>query len=234
MLGMPAPTEFDVRFRLLGIPVRVHPLFWLITAMLGWGRPRATILWVACVFLSILVHEFGHGLMARALGYHASIVLFGLGGLCASEAERQTPWQRLAVLISGPGAGFLLFGLVLAVSFGLARQGVELADEAHTAIAYLLFINLVWGILNLFPIWPLDGGQITGVVLTMVNRRHGMRWTHAVSLVLAGGLALWMLKRADTFQAVFFGFFALTNFQMLQMLQQAGRSGFGDEDWWRR
>src|SRR4051812_11429490 len=103
MLGIPAPTDFDLRFRWLGIPVRVHPMFWLITALLGGvGRPDTTIqgvlLWIVCVFISILVHEYGHGLMARAFGYRAAIVLFGMGGLCASEGERQTPGQRLAVL----------------------------------------------------------------------------------------------------------------------------------------
>jgi stage IV sporulation protein FB len=235
MLGMPAPTEFDLRFRLLGIPVRVHPMFWFVTALLGGVGVRGTtiqgvLLWIGCAFVSILVHEFGHGLMARAFGYRASIVLFGMGGLCASEGERQSPGQRLAVLVCGPGAGFLLFGLVLAGDFGLASRRVQLSDTAQEIISILLVINLCWGILNLFPIWPLDGGQITGVLLTLLNRRQGMRWTHAISLVLAGLLAALALMYHSTFNALFFGYFALSNFQMLQALQH----GVGDDDWWRR
>jgi stage IV sporulation protein FB len=157
-----------------------------------------------------------------------------MGGLCASEAERQTPGQRLAVLFSGPGAGFVLFGLVLAGSLGLSARRIELSGAAQEVISILLFINLVWGVLNLFPIWPLDGGQITGVLLTLLNRRHGMRWTHAVSMVLAGLLAVVALTYHSTFNALFFGLFTLTNFQMLQAIHDSYRS-YGDEaEWWRR
>src|SRR5437899_154170 len=57
MLAMPEPTDFDLRFRLLGIPVRVHPLFWLVTAIMGYDQhhPRLTLIWIVCVFVSILV-----------------------------------------------------------------------------------------------------------------------------------------------------------------------------------
>src|SRR4051812_375028 len=112
MLGIPAPTPYDLRFRLLGIPVRIHPLFWLITLMMGWNGPdyQVALIWVACAFVSILVHEYGHGLMARSFGYRPFIILYGMGGLCVSEGERQTPRERLAILLCGPGAGFLLLG----------------------------------------------------------------------------------------------------------------------------
>src|SRR5262249_28257152 len=114
MLGT-SETPYDVRFRLLGIPVRIHPLFWLVTVALGWQDhdvPSVAI-WVACVFVSILVHEYGHGLMAKAFDASPSIVLWGLGGLCYSHGERQSSRQRLAVILSGPGAGFLLLALVV-------------------------------------------------------------------------------------------------------------------------
>ena len=113
-----AETPYDLRFRLLGVPVRVHPMFWLVSAVLGWQDRNlsAVALWVACVLLSILVHEYGHALMAKVYGSSPSIVLWGLGGLCYSQAERQTPLQRLAVILSGPGAGFLLFGVLLVVT----------------------------------------------------------------------------------------------------------------------
>ena len=67
MLGA-TETPYDLRFRLLGIPVRIHPMFWLIMALLGWENRNlgAVLLWVACALVSILVHEFGHGLMSKA------------------------------------------------------------------------------------------------------------------------------------------------------------------------
>lgn len=262
MLGMPSTTPYDLRFRLLGIPVRVHPFFWLVAALLGGvgsGSVQSVAIWVGCVFFSILVHEYGHGLMGRAFGFQPGIVLYGMGGLCYSEAERQSPGQRLAVLICGPGAGFALFGLVVALLY--TRYGVTplealsliglggaspmpavlkmrtIGTAGILTVLFLMQINLFWGVLNLLPIWPLDGGQITQVLLGLASPRHGRRWGHVVSLLTAGTLALvsYMLWK-DMFRALFFGFFALTNYQILQVMHaQARHGGFeGEEDWWRR
>jgi stage IV sporulation protein FB len=238
MWGIPLETRYDLRFQLLGIPVRVHPMFWLVTALLGSGEERLDIpaiaVWVVCVLVSILVHEFGHGLMARLFGYSASIVLFGMGGLCYSEAERQGPWQRLAVLISGPGAGFVLAGCLFA-GLLLAGGDSSLSPLGREVVTNLLVINILWGILNLFPIWPLDGGQMTGVVLAMLNRRNGMGWAHVISLVTAGLLgAMCMIWFHNLFMTVFFGYFAITNYQMLQAHRQRTRYGLDDDDRWRR
>src|ERR1700733_11897336 len=128
MLGA-SETPYDLRFRLLGIPVRVHPLFWLVAAVLGFSANDRNLpmvaVWVACVFVSILVHEYGHALMARALGSSPSIVLWGMGGLCYSQAERQTLLQRLAVVLSGPAAGLGLYVIVMLVAasaFGITAH----------------------------------------------------------------------------------------------------------------
>lgn len=237
MWGIPAETPYDLRFQLLGIPVRVHPMFWLITALLGSGGGQldlpAIAVWVACVFVSILVHEFGHGFMARLLGYPASIVLYSMGGLCYSASERQGPWQRLAVLISGPGAGFLLAGCVF---LGVMLSGGSLSPLGREVVRNLLFINIAWGVVNLFPVWPLDGGQMTGVVLTMLNRRKGMNWTHVISLLAAGALALFCMTRfRSVFLTIFFALFAFTNYQMLQAHHERAKYGLDeDDDWWRR
>jgi stage IV sporulation protein FB len=64
LIGEPPPTQADLHFRLFGIPVRVHPFFWVATLFLGMAGKTAdpvnTLIWVAVVFVSILVHEFGH------------------------------------------------------------------------------------------------------------------------------------------------------------------------------
>jgi stage IV sporulation protein FB len=264
-----AETPYDLRFRLLGVPVRIHPMFWLVSAVLGW-RDRdlaAVALWVACVLLSILVHEFGHALMAKVYGSSPSIVLWGLGGLCYSESDRQTPQQRLAVILSGPGAGFLLFGTLLLVTsllfqitpaehldsilslIGLARfpgsvvnkfaeglhgesGGIFLTRTYH----HLIWINLMWGLVNLLPLWPLDGGQATQILLTFVDRARGPGWGHVVSLLVAGSLAaVAALWGKDMFLAIFFGYFAVINYQVLQTLHQSRSMGLHQEDdWWRR
>ena len=239
MLAMPAPTPYDLRFQLLGIPVRVHPLFWLVTALLGYQAddPAATLIWVACVFISILVHEFGHGLMGRSFGNRPQIALYAMGGLCASDRER-TPAQSIAVLICGPGAGFLLYGLIYlltpAIERALPPDGTPIASRVELALYFLKYINLWWGLVNLLPIYPLDGGQITGVLLSLVDRWRGMRWTFLVGLVTAGVLAAYLLHKDEQGVGFFFVYFAFINFQMLQSSAGQAYSGSDSSDWWKR
>jgi Zn-dependent protease len=238
MLGMPEPTAYDVRFRLLGIPVRVHPLFWLVTAILGGGGGNETLgpilIWIGCVFVSILVHEYGHGLTARFFRCRPSIVLYGMGGLCTYEVERQLPWQRLAVLAAGPGAGLLLYGCiktgVIALGSPESRVGEEILWDLYQ-------INFFWSLVNLLPIWPLDGGQMTAVVLTKLNRFKGLNRTHVISLVTAALLAMLVFTyMKDIFLGFFFAIFALINYQVLQAHHHAARYGAVDDDadWWKR
>jgi stage IV sporulation protein FB len=268
MLGA-SETPYDLRFRLLGIPVRIHPMFWLVSAVLGWHDHNLALvaLWVACVLVSIMVHEYGHALTAKAYRCSPSVVLWGLGGLCYSQIDRHAPRQRLAVILAGPGAGFVLFGVVIFITtllFGISPEEhlaaiqsmVGLAhfpgsifqkfgDGVHNAkvgdfltYAYhnLIWINLMWGLVNLLPLWPLDGGQAAQIILTSVDRSRGPRWGHVLSLLVAGGLAIMVMATSkDMFLVVFFGYFAFVNFQVLQTLHQAHSIGLHqDDDWWRR
>lgn len=239
MFGMPSETPFDLRFRFLGIPVRVQAWFWVVSAVMGGaGRPEVTladvVIWVGCVFVSVLVHEYGHGLTARALGFPASIVLYTMGGLCYTHPEGQRPWQRLLVLFAGPGAGFLLAGMAAGLAMGLALGGVTISRAGLEVLWTLITINVVWGLLNLLPIWPLDGGWITSVILGWFNPANGPRWAHVISLLSAGILAILTFRfLGDLFLTVLFAMFALVNFQVLQAMHARYQSSFRDEDWWR-
>jgi membrane-associated protease RseP (regulator of RpoE activity) len=98
---------------------------------------------------------------------------------------------------------------------------------------FLFQINLLWGLINLLPIYPLDGGQIAGEILTMVNRRQGLWWTHLLSALVAGGLALYVLKVGDQFQALFLAYFAGYNLHRGLEVRQGLRAGPSSGDWWR-
>jgi stage IV sporulation protein FB len=239
MFGVPSHTDFDLRFRVFGIPVRVSPWFWLVAVFLCPGGimqgPRTLVIWVLCLFVSILIHELGHGLVAKLFGFWPSIALVGMFGLCDSQAERQTPWQRLAVLFGGPGAGLLTFGLLLAGDRLLGHP--RLTEVGAQTLEFLLEINLIWSLFNLLlPVIPLDGGQITMVVLTMLSRRSGARWALVISLVTAGLMAAFMFSRGNFFMAVMFSYFAIFSYMQLQSIYQVARSGSFDsgDDWWRQ
>ena len=253
MLGTAEHTQYDLRFRLLGIPVRVSPWFWLIMLMLsGDGNDTPWVVsFIACAFLSILVHEYGHGLSSRAFGTEPEeIVLHGMGGYCLMAYSYRATWKQIVILICGPGAGFLLFGLVVLAASAtyqanpldvLALSGIGSGTEnlreflfkimdqpvVERALFQLLQINLWWGLLNLLPIWPLDGGRIAQVGLSHVSRRNGERWGHVVSMVTAGILACYFLSVRDYWRTVWFGAFVFMNYQVLQGMHGSYRSGGG-------
>ena len=79
----PTPTSrYDLRFSIAGIPVRVHPLFWLIALLLGSsGDLLQIVIWIFVVFVSIVVHELGHAFALRWYGLRSQILLHFSGGL---------------------------------------------------------------------------------------------------------------------------------------------------------
>src|SRR5262249_28699143 len=146
MLIEPAPTQFDLRFRLLGVPVRVHPAFWLFTAIFGWSYLQALgfahfLLHMAIIFVSFLVHEMGHVLMGRAFGEWGYIVLGSFFGLAIGNYERLRRWQRIAVSFAGPTGNFLLVGLGVAYGMSVAPQWNWL--NMSEVLGYLIFFPAI-------------------------------------------------------------------------------------------
>lgn len=254
LLSEPPPTSLDLRFRLFGTDVRVHPFFWLVSVVLGWDLTTLRLfdqsgmvpllLWVLCCFLSILLHEFGHVWMGRLFGSHGYILLHGMGGLAIGSSNVRSRWQRVLVIAAGPGIQLVLFATLL----GLILAGVlppPSVASPHQFLLYLLLdVNLRWAILNLFPIWPLDGGQIVREVFSGISPRNGAVAALWVSLIIAVLLALhallvarggqpviWFLP-GGIFMAVFFAYFAIGSWQAIQEEQRRNRSWMDDDRPW--
>lgn len=250
-LGSTEQTAYDLRFRLLDVPVRVHPLFWLVMVFISGQSDNllTAAIFVACAFVSVLVHEMGHGLASRAFGDEPDgIVLHAMGGYCLVPIERRSLRQRFVVLLMGPMAGFLLLALVLLAAraaYGvdpagaLALIGVGPGDPMHAigrlprsigpryAFVFLLEINFWWGVLNLVPIWPLDGGRIAEVLFGKIDPRTASYRAHVVSLLTAGAIALLWASWRQYWMAIWFGYFALINYQVLHDRHEAARRGSG-------
>jgi Zn-dependent protease len=191
---MPNPTPFDLCFRLFGVPVRVHPAFWILAAVLGYHEAERhftyLLVWIACVFLSILIHELGHVFAGQLFGSRAHIVLYTLGGLAVGSSDVPRRWQRIVVYLAGPGIQLLFFALVLGLTIALAVRRVVLHPLLDSALDYLLLINLDWALFNLLPIWPLDGGRVSREVCQAFAPAHGVRISLVLSIAVAAGLAL--------------------------------------------
>jgi Zn-dependent protease len=270
VFGEQSQSALDLRFRLFGVHVRVQPFFWLISALFGWdvtqripdGKTRLLFLslWVGCVFASVLLHEFGHVVTGRLFGSDAHVVLTGFGGVAVGSSDVRRRWQRILVSFAGPLAQFLLLGVVyfnmtvlppylppawrhVLFPYGLWGVGV---------LAFLFWINLVWPIFNLLPIWPLDGGKITREVCAGVIPRWGVFASLLLSLALCAFIVVQSATTAmgqplvphlpygeyfDLYFALLFGYIGFTNLMALRAVYAAMRRPRVREDefaWPRR
>jgi stage IV sporulation protein FB len=219
------PTPVDLQFRLGRIPVRVHPGFWLVGVLGGWQPDdlRLTFIWVACLFVSILIHELGHALTAEAFGWPSEILLYHFGGLAFSQRYRgNTPWRSIAVSLAGPFAGFAFFGLIYGVVKFWPGSKQHWDTYVWYAIAQLIFINLWWGIVNLAPVLPLDGGRVCESLREWLRIRNFEFRTAQIGLVV-GGLITWYFLSRDgshyRFAGLLFLFLTLQNFSAVQQIR---------------
>jgi membrane-associated protease RseP (regulator of RpoE activity) len=234
ILNEPPRSPYDLNFNLLGIPVRVHPMFWLVAVLLGIRGnedPVPILMWVGVVFVSILVHELGHALTARWYGWEPWITLHGFGGLASYQSTLHDPASRIIITLAGPVAGFVFAAAIVA---GIAVSGHQIrigwpdfvlpvlfepyeSRPLNLLIIDLLYVNIFWGLVNLLPVYPLDGGQISQELFQLANPRDGLRQSLWLSLVAAAVIALLSYVRlGDLFLALFFGYMAYTSYITLQ------------------
>ncbi len=181
-------------FEVRGIPVRLHPTLWaLVVGLLLWtlvadgvGAAARGALWGGVLIGSVLVHELGHALVARRYGIRTrSIVLLPFGGAAQLEMRPggEPPRVDLVVSAAGPGASLLLGVLAGAVGW---LTGSEL-------LLMVGAINLLLGVFNLLPAFPMDGGRMLRAGLTPVlGVRRATLWALGVgaglaALLLVGG-----------------------------------------------
>src|SRR5262249_42872703 len=157
----------------------------------------------------------------RLFGARGHIVLYSFGGLAIGSSSLTNRWKRIAVYLAGPGAGFVLSGVVFLVSRLPSRAGFPF--YLGLALAYLWVINLFWGVINLLPIWPLDGGQVSWDFLEWLMPRRGILISLGISAGAAGLLALYFLVQfGSLFNALFFGMLAVTSIRVLLLMRDTG------------
>ncbi len=241
----PTPTRFDLNFSFFGIPVRVHPLFWVIAVLFGSssGGIVQLVTWVVVVFVSILIHELGHALAMRRYGISSNIILHFSGGLTVPESMRWgsglasvalTPNQEIFISLAGPFSGFLLAAFAIVgtlVVGGSVTMGTLLlvlpvpvnvvlpfgVAVLNSFVLNLLWVNIFWGIFNLVPVYPLDGGHVTRYVLLKADPLNGVRKSLWVSVIAGISFALiGFFLLGSTYMAILFAFLAFQSYQALQ------------------
>ena len=248
MLAEPQDTGADWNFSLLGVPVRVSAWFWLAAGLLGWsacqslsgGDQRLLLqllaIWVGVVFVSLIVHEFGHALAYRFFGQDARVVLYHFGGLAIpslwGRRRHLRPAQRLLVSAAGPAAQLLVAALLvvglraagLFVPFPLEEIGVRLglydgrqlaSPHGRALCSFLLYVNVFWPLLNLVPVPPLDGGQIVREGLLALDVPDGQRIAAIIGVVVGAAVAVWGYMRQEPYLGIMFAMLAASCFQSL-------------------
>jgi Zn-dependent protease/CBS domain-containing protein len=182
------------------------------TPLIGWAMGLVMAL---LLFASVLLHELGHSLVARAQGISVnSITLFLFGGVASIERESKTPVEALLVAIAGPCVSLILFGLFLLLT--QLSSEFSLLEFVSSDLAR---INLVLALFNLIPGLPLDGGQVLKAIVWKLtgDRLCGMRWASASgkligSLGIGIGLLLVLLTGEISFAWIsLIGWFVLRN-----------------------
>lgn len=216
MLFNAGASPYDVRFRLFGFPVRISPIFWVASLLLGGDqRPETAAIWVGAVLVSILVHELGHAFLQRFFGGEAEIVLYAFGGYASAVGVRDSWWRHILIALAGPFAGFIFAAIVYAT---VATFGEPEAFLARVLVGDLLWINLAWGVLNLAPIWPLDGGHVARELLTrFLPPSKGIVASLALSTLCGAALAAYCYSATGSlWNAALFGMLAYQSFETLQ------------------
>jgi Zn-dependent protease len=199
-----------------GIDIRIHPsmVLVLLWALYHWGYeahggPASIIyglLLVGAVFGLVLLHELGHGLMARQFGLRVrDVTLLPFGGVAHIEQMPASPRTETMVALAGPLANVAVAVLTLPLLLiWFLLQGytslsslttLHLDDPSFTSFVYFLFLaNLMLAVINLIPAFPMDGGRIFRAGMSSVLGRElatrAAVYTGIVFAVVIGAVAL--------------------------------------------
>ena len=200
------------------------------------------LLWIIVLLVSILVHELGHALTSRKMtGVTPSIKLWGMGGLAYPNTQL-TQKQSFWVTWAGPLAGLGFFGLIVLTcctiygiavgtdltmfllfpSTGINRETFTVLAEMNKPVWFmlnkLLWVNLWWSLINLLPVFPLDGGQIYASIERSPKKVLIVGIVTGALVAIAG---FFILHRI--FIAILFGYLAFQNYKRLQHLKGHSR-----------
>lgn len=198
------------------IPVRIHPLFLGLIAAIGWMSSQSlqhTIVWAAVITLSVLVHEFGHALTALKFGQTVMVELFGLGGVTYRKGPPLKAWQNFVIVMNGPLAGFSLF----AVAY-LFRKflGYQPSNLFLYALDVTMLVNLFWTLVNLLPVYPLDGGHLFRILMEGMFGFKGVKVALFLSTLFGLGLGIFFFYTNFWVAGALFFMFTFESFQGFQ------------------
>lgn len=215
-----------LKFNLFGIPTEIKTSFLFLAVLLySWvqdfGGAAELTIWAG---IAVLLHELGHAWAYQRFGLTPRIELYMLGGLTFGEGKIEKPLtngQQIIVSLAGPFMsvvmGAVLWGIIQATG-GLPHYFLE----AREAEIFPLFFSFGWGILNLIPILPLDGGRVLHHTLAFNPRWNAELIAVVIGLILGGCIIIYTLSTGQIWNSMLVGFIVFSNFQRLQSIRDEG------------
>lgn len=151
-----------------GIPIRVHFTFILLLLFVGVSTSHGDFLrgiqgaiFVISIFGCVVIHEIAHSFFAKYFGIGVrEIVLLPIGGVSQIEELPNEPRKEIIISIAGPLVSFLLAFIFNLLTRGSYFRTTDIILSSTNFWAKLFWINLMLGIFNLIPAFPMDGGRV--------------------------------------------------------------------------
>lgn len=194
-------------FKVFGFSIRIDPSWFIVAVLVTWsfatavfpsrlpGHSPATY-WLMGIggalgyFLSVVLHELSHSLVARTNGVEMrGITLFIFGGVAEMPGEVPTPRSEFVIAAAGPAASF---AIALALGgLGFLGAGAGGPGPVAAVLTYLAWLNGWLALFNLVPAFPLDGGRILRSILW--GWKGSLRWATRISASIGGGFGLLLI-----------------------------------------
>jgi stage IV sporulation protein FB len=218
-----------------GTAVRVHLTFLLFLAWIGFSAyqrggisaARDSVLFIVAIFTCVVLHEFGHILMARRFGVVSKeVTLLPIGGVADLNKMPEKPYQELLIALAGPAVNLAIAAALL---LGVGAIGVSaiahLDDPAIGGMERLAAANLFLGAFNLVPAFPMDGGRVLRAALAMwLGQERATRIAALIGQALALALGfLGMFGNPMLLFIAFFVFFAAASEARMSFVSRATR-----------
>jgi Zn-dependent protease/predicted transcriptional regulator len=174
--------------RISGIEIGLHYSWFIVAALIvfslgehfrqvnpNWGTGQiwiAALVTAALFFVSLLLHELAHSLVAQARGLRVTaITLFALGGVSQIQDDATDAKTEFRVAIAGPIASLIIGFGCLAIALGLGWQrSTEPQTAAAGVLVWLGYINIALAVFNMIPGFPLDGGRVLRAIVWTVTK----------------------------------------------------------------